>query len=65
MVLGNDLRYTKEKYKILAEKLKMKYPRLFGPDTEPVSYTHLITVRAKWNWKARPILKSAKQGNHL
>lgn len=34
MVLANDLRYTKEKYKILAEKLKMKYPRLFGPDTE-------------------------------
>lgn len=26
MVLANDLRYTKEKYKILAEKLKMKYP---------------------------------------
>jgi hypothetical protein len=34
MVLANDLRYTKEKYKILAEKLKMEYPRLFGPDTE-------------------------------
>ena len=33
MVLANDLRYTKEKYKIFAEKLKMEYPRLFGPDT--------------------------------
>lgn len=34
MVLANDLRYTKEKYKVLDEKLGMDYPRLFGPDTE-------------------------------
>ena len=34
LVLANDLRYTKDKYKLLAEKLNMKYPQLFGPDTE-------------------------------
>lgn len=34
MVLANDLRYTKDKYKVLAEKLNMKYPQLFSPDTE-------------------------------
>lgn len=34
MVLAGDLRYTKEKYKALAEKLNVDYPRLFGPDTE-------------------------------
>lgn len=34
MVLANDLRYTKGKYKALAEKLGMEYPRLFGPNTE-------------------------------
>lgn len=34
MVLANDLRYTKDKYKVLAEKLNMQYPELFGPDTE-------------------------------
>ena len=34
MVLANDLRYTKGKYKALAERLNMDYPRLFGPDTE-------------------------------
>lgn len=34
MVLANDLRYTKGKYKLLAEKLDMDYPKLFGPDTE-------------------------------
>lgn len=34
MVLANDLRYTKGKYKLLAEKLDMAYPKLFGPDTE-------------------------------
>lgn len=34
MVLANDLRYTKGKYKLLAEKLGMDYPKLFGPDTE-------------------------------
>lgn len=34
MVLANDLRYTKGKYKALAEKLNMDYPQLFGPDTE-------------------------------
>lgn len=34
MVLANDLRYTKGKYKALAEKLTMKYPELFGPNTE-------------------------------
>ena len=34
MVLANDLRYTKGKYKVLAEKLTMKYPELFGPNTE-------------------------------
>ena len=34
LVLANDLRYTKEKYKLLAQKLNMDYPRLFGPDSE-------------------------------
>lgn len=34
LVLANDLRYTKEKYKLLAEKLGIDYPVLFGPDTE-------------------------------
>lgn len=34
LVTANDLRYTKEKYKILAQKLSMKYPQLFGPNTE-------------------------------
>lgn len=34
MVLADDLRYTKEKYKSLAEELGMRYPQLFGPDTE-------------------------------
>lgn len=34
MVLANDMRYTKGKYKALAEKLNLQYPRLFGPDTE-------------------------------
>lgn len=34
MVMANDLRYTKGKYKLLAEKLGMDYPKLFGPDTE-------------------------------
>ena len=33
MVLANDLRYTKEKYKILAEKLKIeRTPGYSGPD---------------------------------
>lgn len=34
MVLANDLRYTKDKYKVLAHKLNVKYPKLFDPDTE-------------------------------
>lgn len=34
MVLANDLRYTKGKYKLLAEKLNMTYPELFAPNTE-------------------------------
>lgn len=34
LVLANDLRYAKEKYKMLAERLKLDYPRLFGADTE-------------------------------
>lgn len=34
MVLANDLRYTKGKYKLLAEKLNMAYPELFAPNTE-------------------------------
>lgn len=34
LVLANDLRYTKDKYKVLAQKLNMDYPKLFGPDTE-------------------------------
>lgn len=34
MVLAGDLRYAKEKYKMLAERLGMKYSALFGPDTE-------------------------------
>lgn len=34
LVLSNDLRYTKDKYKLLAEKLGLKYPQLFGTDTE-------------------------------
>lgn len=34
MVLAGDLRYTKEKYKALAEKLGISYRKLFGTDTE-------------------------------
>ena len=34
MVLANDLRYTEEKYKLLADTLHLPYPRLFAPDTE-------------------------------
>lgn len=34
LVLSNDLRYTKDKYKQLAQKLEMEYPQLFGSDTE-------------------------------
>jgi len=34
LVLANDLRYTKDKYKVLAQKLGVEYPRLFGADTE-------------------------------
>ena len=34
MVLANDLRYTKGKYKELAKRLNMEYPRLFGENTE-------------------------------
>lgn len=34
LVLANDLRYTKGKYKLLAEKLGMEYPVLFSPNTE-------------------------------
>lgn len=34
MVLSNDLRYTDEKYKTLADTLGIEYASLFGPDTE-------------------------------
>lgn len=34
MVLANDLRYAKEKYKLLSQKLNIPYPLFFGPDTE-------------------------------
>lgn len=34
LVLSNDLRYTKDKYKLLAKKLGKEYPQLFGTDTE-------------------------------
>ncbi|WP_342383690.1 metallophosphoesterase [Bacteroides ovatus] len=34
LVLSNDLRYTKDKYKQLAQKLEKEYPQLFGSDTE-------------------------------
>ena len=34
LVLANDLRYTKDKYKVLAQILNMDYPKLFGSDTE-------------------------------
>lgn len=34
LVLSNDLRYTKDKYKQLAQKLGKEYPQLFGSDTE-------------------------------
>ncbi|WP_294635299.1 metallophosphoesterase [uncultured Bacteroides sp.] len=34
MVLAGDLRYTKEKYKALAEKLGIDYRKLFGSETE-------------------------------
>lgn len=34
LVLANDLRYTKGKYKALAQKLNLDYPRLFAADTE-------------------------------
>lgn len=29
LVLANDLRHTKDKYKVLAQKLNMNYPKLF------------------------------------
>ena len=34
LVLGNDMRYTKPKYKMLADSIGIAYPQLFGPDTE-------------------------------
>lgn len=34
MVLAGDLRYCREKYKELAERLGMNVPDLYGPDTE-------------------------------
>lgn len=34
MVLANDLRYAKDKYKLLARKLNMEYPQLLGSNTE-------------------------------
>lgn len=34
MVLANDLRYTKQKYKILADSLHLKYADLFGQQSE-------------------------------
>lgn len=34
MVLMNDLRYTKEKYKLLAKRLCMEYPQLLSRSTE-------------------------------
>lgn len=34
LVLSNDLRYTKEKYKLLAEKLNLSVPELYGAETE-------------------------------
>ncbi len=34
LLLAGDMRYTKPKYVLLAEKLGMAYPLLLGPDTE-------------------------------
>lgn len=34
LLLAGDMRYTKPKYALLAEKLGMAYPLLLGPDTE-------------------------------
>lgn len=34
MVLAGDLRYCRDKYKELADKLGMEVPELYGPDTE-------------------------------
>ena len=34
LVMANDLRYTKDKYKVLAKRLGMKYPQLVGSNTE-------------------------------
>ena len=34
MVLAGDMRYAKPKYPLLAEKVGMEYPQLWGPDTE-------------------------------
>lgn len=33
MVLAGDMRYTKPKYPLLAEKLQLDYPSLWGPDS--------------------------------
>lgn len=45
LVLANDLRYTKDKYKVLAQKLNMDYPKLFGPDTELGKWLLVIRCR--------------------
>lgn len=34
MVLAGDMRYTKPKYRLLADKLGVSYPSLWGPNTE-------------------------------
>lgn len=34
LVLMDDLRYTRDKYKVLAKELGMTYPALWSPDTE-------------------------------
>lgn len=34
LVLSGDLRYCKEKYRLLAEKSQLPYPAFFGPNTE-------------------------------
>ena len=47
LVLSNDLRYTKDKYKLLAEKLGVEYPSLFGTNTELVlACKHVIQCKS-------------------
>ena len=56
MVLANDLRYTKEKYKILAEKLKMEYPDVYKRQLQDI-----VRDKRYWETKRQNIRKREKQ----